>query len=69
MKHKEELQQLRNLTEKQLSGKINDSQKKLVELEQDKVLGKIKNIREITAVRKGIARMMTILDEKVREKI
>lgn len=65
MKHKDVLTQLRASTPAQISDKINDSRAKLITLEQDKILGKLKNAREITATRKFIARAMTILDEKV----
>lgn len=59
------LHQLRGLTTGQISGKITDSQKKLITLQQDKTLGKLKNVHEITVVRKFIARAQTILDEKI----
>lgn len=65
MKHRDELQQLRASTPNQLTGKINDSRHKLVSLRQDKMLGKLKNTREITALKKSIARALTVLDEKV----
>jgi len=68
-KQTEQLRTLRALTEAKLSGKISDSRKKLITLEQDKVLGKLKNVREITAIKKEIARIKTIIDEKISEKI
>lgn len=61
--------QLRGLTTSQILGKITDSQKKLVTLQQDKTLGKLKNVHELTSVRKFIARAMTILDEKITTEI
>lgn len=69
MKTKEQLTDLRGLTVKQLSVKITEARKKLVTLHQDKILGKIKNVHEITAIRKSVARMSTILDEKISEDI
>lgn len=65
MKTTEELQTFRGLTPAQISAKITDSRKKLSSLRQDKVLGKIKNVHEITQIRKSIARLQTILDEKI----
>ena len=61
--------QLRGLTTGQILGKITDSQKKLVSLQQDKTLGKLKNVHEITSVRKYIARAQTILDEKITAEV
>lgn len=61
--------QLRGLTAGQILGKITDSQKKLVNLQQDKTLGKLKNVHEITSVRKFIARAQTILDEKITAEV
>jgi large subunit ribosomal protein L29 len=69
MKHTEELKQIKSSTPREISAKITDSRVKLVKLNQDKILGKLKNFREITTLRKSIARMNTILDEKVRENI
>jgi ribosomal protein L29 len=69
MKRTEELQSLRGLAERQLYDRITDSHKKLALLRQDKILGKLKNFHEITHVRKLIARMRTVLDEKVAAKL
>ena len=65
MKRRDELTQLRGLSTSALYGKITDSQKKRVLLEQDKLLGQLKNMRELTAIKKSIARAQTILDEKL----
>jgi len=67
MKRRDFLSQVRALSPDKLSGKITESQKKLVLLQQDKLLGKLKNPRDITSMRLEIARMKTILDEKVAE--
>ena len=69
MKLKDEIKELRGCTPKQISAKITDSRAKLVRLNQDKILGKLKNVHEITVVKKSISRMQTILDEKIREDI
>lgn len=65
MKHKEQLTELRRLTEKQIFGKIKDNQTKLVTLQQDKMLGKLKNTGEINQLKKSVARLFTVLDEKI----
>lgn len=69
MKKIEQLRELRALSANQLYGRITDSQKKLALFRQDKLLGKLKNTHEITEVRKSIARLQTILDEKLTENI
>lgn len=69
MKRTEQLTDFRGLTAKQLSVKITEARKKLVTLRQEKVLGKITNLHEITAVRKQIAQLNTVLEEKVRAEI
>ena len=69
MKTKEQLTDFRGLTAKQLSVKITEARKKLVTLNQDKILGKIKNVHEITIIRKNVARMSTIMDEKISAEI
>ena len=68
-KVKDELRDLRSLTVKQLSVKITDSRKKLVTLNQDKILGKLKNAKEINTVRKLVARANTVLDEKIIQEL
>lgn len=69
MKRRDFLQDVRGLSIEKLSGKITESQKKLVLLAQDKLLGKLKNVRELTRLRIDIARMKTVLDEKVTEQV
>ena len=65
MKHRDLLTHIRSLTEGDIYGKITESRKKLANLEQDKILGKLKNFHEIKALRLEIARYKTILDEKL----
>lgn len=67
MKRRDFLREIRGLSLDKLSGKITESEKNIVLLGQDKLLGKLKNPRQITALRSEIARMKTILDEKVAE--
>ncbi|MBI4948110.1 50S ribosomal protein L29 [Candidatus Berkelbacteria bacterium] len=69
MKRKDELSGLRSLTEQKLSGKIVEEQKRLTTLMQQKALGSLKNVREISSVKKSIARIHTVLDQKLAEKI
>lgn len=66
---KETLKEFRGLTIKDLSVKISEAQKKVAHLEQDKLLGKLKNVHEITVLKKNLARLHTILDEKLTEQI
>lgn len=65
MKRRDALKQHQGLTEKQLSAKIIESQKALVVKRQEKLLGKLKNTTQLRTLRRDIARMKTILDEKV----
>ncbi|MEX1052112.1 MAG: 50S ribosomal protein L29 [Patescibacteria group bacterium] len=67
MKHAEQLLALRRLTDVQLSVKIGESQKNLITKRQAKLLGKLKNTAELRTLRREIAQMKTILDEKVAE--
>lgn len=69
MKRKDQLSSLRSLTEQKLSGKIIEEQKRLAELSQQKALGSLKNVREISFAKKNIARIHTVLDEKLAQKI
>ena len=65
MKRINQLAGFRRLTEKELSVKIVESQKNLVVKHQEKLLGKLKNTAQINFQKKEIARMKTILDEKI----
>lgn len=69
MKRRDELQELRSLPANKLSDKITESQKQLILLEQDRLLGKIKNTRQLSTLRRSVARMKTILDEKITAEI
>ena len=69
MKRAEFLKEHRGLSIKEISARITDSRHKLTKLEQDRQLGKLKNFREITFLRKNIARLATLLDEKVSENV
>lgn len=65
MKKAEQISSLRRLTDKQLSAKIGESQKNLVAKRQEKLLGKLKNTAQLRSLRREIAQMKTLLDEKV----
>ena len=54
LKSKEELNQL-----------LTESQKKLRELRFNLASGKVKNVRMIRVIKKDIARILTILNEKI----
>ena len=69
MKIKDQLSELRRLTEGELSDKIINSQKNLVVKHQEKLLGKLKNTAELNYLKKEIDRMKTILDEKVAARL
>lgn len=64
-KRRDQISALRRLTDKELSVKITESQKTLVVKRQEKLLGKLKNTAELNYLRKEIAQMKTILDEKI----
>lgn len=68
-KKTEFLRQARLLTASQLAAKINQSRKTLLEQRQERVLGKLKNFRAIERVRKEIAQLHSVLDEKVTANI
>lgn len=69
MKIKDQVLGIRRLTEKELSVKIVENQKKLIIKQQEKLLGKMKNTAELNSLKKEIARMKTILDEKIAAQI
>jgi len=56
LKHEEELNQL-----------LSESQKKLRELRFNLAGGKVKNVRTIRVLKKDIARILTILNEKSKK--
>lgn len=68
-KRKEFLEKARRLTVGELSGRIAESQKQLFTLNQEKILGKLKNVSQIRQLRVEIARLATIIDEKVSQEL
>jgi len=69
MKKIDFLKELRHLSVEQLTGKIQESKRRLVETDQEKLLGKLKNVAERKYLRRQIAQMLTIRDEKISEKV
>lgn len=57
--------ELRQKSKPELEKLLEESRKRLLELRFDLVAGKLKNIREIRKIKKDIARIMTILKEKL----
>ncbi|MEK7202381.1 MAG: 50S ribosomal protein L29 [Patescibacteria group bacterium] len=69
MKKTEILDKARRSTLKEISDKITENRKQLFTLNQEKILGKLKNVAEIGQIKRNIARLSTILDEKVSESV
>lgn len=69
MKHNDFLKELRHLSVEQLTGKIQESKRRLIEIDQEKLLGKLKDHSSRARLRRQIAQMLTIRDEKMTEKI
>lgn len=55
---------LKNKKEEELIELLNDSRKKLIDLKFSLAAGKVKNVRTIKNLKKDIARILTILNEK-----
>ncbi len=56
--------ELRQKTEKELQRLLTEKRDKLRELRFDLVSGKVKNVGEIRKIRRDIARILTIINEK-----
>jgi len=56
--------ELRQKTEKELQRLLTEKRDKLRELRFDLVSGKVKNVGEIRKIRRNIARILTIINEK-----
>jgi ribosomal protein L29 len=63
MKRKD-IQQLATATKKELETRVAESRAKLRDLRFDKAVNKIKNVHELTTLRKDIARMLTFINMK-----
>lgn len=64
MKSKEFITEINSKDIKQLSKTLMQNRDKLHELKRDLALGKVKNYREITIIRKQIAQVMTAINNK-----
>lgn len=67
MKINQELQELRGYNKKELFNKLQESEKKLTELQFKASFKKLKNYREIIKIKKRIARIWTILRESLND--
>ncbi len=57
---KKELEKFKNKTLAELDKEISDYRERLANLKVDLSLGKVKNIKEVQAVKKSIAQLLTI---------
>lgn len=69
MKRNDFIKEIRHLSVEQLTGKIRESKQRLIELDQEKLLGKLKDVASRKFIRRQIAQMATVRDEKVSEKV
>jgi large subunit ribosomal protein L29 len=69
MKELDFLSSARRLTVEELTGKIQESKKRLIEMDQEKLLGKLKNTASRRILRRQVAQLMTLRDEKVGAEI
>ncbi len=66
MKAKEYLKKLHTMSLQELDRELQESKKKLQQLNFDLAAGKLKNVREIRKVKRNIAKILTIRIEKSR---
>ncbi len=59
---------LRNKSEEELHSLLQQKREALRQLRFDLVAGKVKNLREIRAIKKDIARILTVINEKRKAK-
>ncbi|MCR4277476.1 MAG: 50S ribosomal protein L29 [Candidatus Berkelbacteria bacterium] len=69
MKKTETLDKARRSTINEISAKITENRKQLFTLNQEMILGKLKNVSQIGQIKREIARLSTVLDEKVSETV
>lgn len=69
MKQIDFLKETRHLSVEQLTGKIQESKRRLIEIDQEKLLGKLKDHSSRKYLRRQIAQMLTVRDEKLAEKV
>jgi large subunit ribosomal protein L29 len=61
------VKELREKSNNELQKILKEEREKLRKLRFDLVAGKIKNVREIRKVKKEIARILTVLNEKIKK--
>ncbi len=59
------VRELREKSQAELQKLLEDSRERLRQLRFDLAAGKVKNVREIRMIKKEIARILTILKEKI----
>ena len=69
MKKSELLDKTRKSTIKEISAKIAEERRQIFNLNQEKILGKLKDVAAIGRTKRRIARLLTVLDEKVSESV
>lgn len=69
MKSKAELEEFHRFSEAQISAKIVALRKELIEFKKNQVLGKIRNVHEVKALKRRLARLLTILNMKVEARL
>ena len=69
MKKTETLDKARRSTVGEISARIAEERKQLLNLNQEKILGKLKNVSQIGRIKRDIARLSTVLDQLVSESI
>ena len=57
-----------NLTDVELHKKLKELRKKLIKLKHDHILGKLKNPNQIKFVKKDIARILTLINQRKLKK-
>jgi len=62
------VKELRQKSEKELHKILDESREKLRQLNFDLASGKVKNVREIRKIKRDIARMLTIINNKISRK-
>lgn len=58
-------EELRKKSKKELEKILKEKRNHLLKLKVDLSLGKLKNVKEISKIKKDIARILTVLKEKV----
>jgi len=65
---KEATDDIKNLTVQELSQKVKEDRQKLFNLKVERKRGQLKNPLQIRNLRRNIARLLTLIEEKERKK-